>query len=153
MSYLDLSYRPKSDLVCEFCVEPTKGLSVKDAAEHIAGESSIGTWTEVATSTPRIRKMAAKVFSIKGNHVKIAYPTELFEQGNMPQIMSSIAGNIFGMKAVENLRLEDIDFPKEIAKSFKGPEIGLDELRKITGIKGRPILGTIYKPKLGLNPN
>jgi ribulose-bisphosphate carboxylase large chain len=56
------------------------------------------------------------------------------------------------MKAVENLRLEDIDFPKGIAKSFRGPEVGLDELRKITGIKGRPILGTIYKPKLGLNP-
>jgi ribulose-bisphosphate carboxylase large chain len=70
----------------------------------------------------------------------------------MPQIMSSIAGNIFGMKAIDNLRLVDIDFPKEIAKSFKGPEIGLDELRKITGIKERPILGTIFKPKLGLNP-
>jgi ribulose-bisphosphate carboxylase large chain len=53
---------------------------------------------------------------------------------------------------VDNLRLEDIDFPKGMVKSFKGPEVGLDELRKITGIKGRPILGTIYKPKLGLNP-
>jgi len=152
MSYLDLSYIPKSDIACEFYLEPAKGLSVKEAAEHIAGESSVGTWTEVQTSTPRIRKMAAKIFSIKGNHVKIAYPQELFEPGNMPQIMSSIAGNIFGMKALENLRLLDIYFPKEIAKSFKGPEIGLDELRKITGIKGRPILGAIYKPKLGLNP-
>jgi ribulose-bisphosphate carboxylase large chain len=152
MSYVDLSYKPKNDLVCEFYLEPAKGLSIKDAAEHIAGESSIGTWTEVSTSTPKIKKMAAKIFSIKGNRVKIAYPQELFEPGNMPQIMSSIAGNIFGMKAVENLRLEDIDFPKGIAKSFKGPEIGLDELRKITGIKGRPILGTIFKPKLGLNP-
>jgi len=152
MSYVDLSYRPNNDLVCDFCIEPAKGLSVREAAEHIAGESSIGTWTEVSTSNPRIRKMAAKIFSIKGNHVKIAYPQELFEPGNMPQIMSSIAGNIFGMKAVENLRLLDMQFPKDLAKSFKGPEIGLDELRKITGIRGRPILGTIYKPKLGLNP-
>ena len=152
MSYIDLSYRPGSDLVCEFYLEPAKGLSVKEAAEHVAGESSVGTWTEVATSTPRIRKMAARIFSIKGNRVKIAYPQKLFEPGNMPQIMSSIAGNIFGMKAVENLRLENIEFPKELAKSFKGPEIGLDDLRKITGIKERPILGAIYKPKLGLNP-
>jgi ribulose-bisphosphate carboxylase large chain len=165
MSYLDLSYRPDKDLVCEFYLEPAKGLSVKEAAEHVAGESSVGTWTEVSTSTPRIRKMAAKVFSIsdgrrqetpsvqmKGNHVKIAYPMELFEPGNMPQILSSIAGNIFGMKAIENLRLLDMDFPKEIARSFKGPEIGLEDLRGITGIKGRPILGTIFKPKLGLNP-
>ena len=152
MSYLDLSYRPKNDLVCEFYLEPAKGISMKDAAEHVAGESSIGTWTEVSTSTPRIRKMAARIFSISGNRVKIAYPQELFEPGNMPQIMSSIAGNIFGMKAVENLRLEDIQFPRDMARSFMGPEVGLDDLRKITGIKGRPILGTIYKPKLGLDP-
>jgi len=38
----------------------------------------------------------------------------------MPQIMSSIAGNIFGMKAVENLRLEDIQFPR----TWLGPSWG-----------------------------
>jgi len=85
MSYLDLSYRPKNDLVCEFYLEPAKGISMKDAAEHVAGESSIGTWTEVSTSTPRIRKMAARIFSISGNRVKIAYPQELFEPGTCPR--------------------------------------------------------------------
>jgi ribulose-bisphosphate carboxylase large chain len=151
MSYLDLSYRPKNDLVCEFYLEPAKGLSIKDAAEHIAGESSVGTWTEVSTSTPRIRKMAAKVFSIKGNYVKVAYPQELFEPGNMPQIMSSIAGNIFGMKAIEKLRLEDVQWPYPIMKSFKGPLYGIPGVRKITKVRERPLVGTIVKPKLGLD--
>jgi ribulose-bisphosphate carboxylase large chain len=151
MSYVDLNYRPRNDMVCEFYIEPAKGLSVKEAAEHIAGESSVGTWTEVSTSTPRIRKMAAKIFSIKGNYVKIAYPQELFEPGNMPQIMSSIAGNIFGMKAIDRLRLEDVEWPYSLMKSFKGPLYGIPGVRKITGVKERPLVGTIVKPKIGLD--
>lgn len=95
--------------------------------------------------------MGAKVFEIKGNFVKIAYPVDLFELGNMPQILSSIAGNIFGMKAVKNLRLEDIDWPGKLIKSFKGPTYGIQGIRKLLKIPERPLCGTIIKPKLGLN--
>ena len=65
MSYVQLKYRPdESDLVCAFYVDPAKGCTVRKAAEHVASESSIGTWTDVATMKPRIRKMGAKVFEI-----------------------------------------------------------------------------------------
>jgi ribulose-bisphosphate carboxylase large chain len=87
----------------------------------------------------------------KKNIIKIAYNENLFEKGNMPEILSSIAGNIFGMSAVKNLRLIDISFPKSIIKSFKGPKFGIRGIRKIIGIKNRPLTGTIVKPKLGLN--
>ena len=97
-----------------------------------------------------MKKLGAKVFSIKGNHVKIAYPSELFEKGNAPNILSSIAGNIFGMKIVKNLRLEDIKIPDEILNSFSGPKYGIDGIRKIMRIYDRPLIGTIIKPKLGL---
>ena len=103
-----------------------------------------------------MKKLAAKVFSIKGNKtafVKIAYPQELFEKGNAPNILSSIAGNIFGMKIVKNLRLEDISIPKNLLNSFKGPKFGISGIRKFMNIKTRPLLGTIIKPKLGLNPS
>ena len=69
----------------------------------------------------------------------------------MPEILSSIAGNIFGMKVVKNLRLEDVEWPKKIMNSFKGPKFGIHGVRKILGIKKRPLVGTIIKPKLGLN--
>jgi ribulose-bisphosphate carboxylase large chain len=152
MGYLQLDYKPgRNDLVCEFYVDPAKGYTVRKAAEHVASESSIGTWTDVATMKPRIRKMGAKVFDIKGKWVKIAYPQELFEEGNMPQIYSSIAGNIFGMKMVDNLRLESIHWPKSIMRSFKGPMFGIPGVRKVLGVKDRPLVGTIVKPKLGLN--
>ena len=150
--YADLKYEPeKDDLICEFRIEPSKGISVKEAAEHIAAESSIGTWVTVKTMSDRIRKLGAKVFETKENYVKIAYPLELFEPGNMPQILSSIAGNVFGMKVVKNLRLEDVEWPYELVKSFKGPLYGIEGVRKLLKIWDRPLCGTIIKPKLGLN--
>lgn len=151
MGYIDLKYKTsKNDLICEFRIEPNK-VSIKEAAETIAAESSIGTWTEVKTMKPRIKRLGAKVFEVKGNYVKIAYPSDLFESKNMPQILSSVAGNIFGMKTVKNLRLEDIYFPQNIAKSFKGPLYGIKGIRKLLKIPKRPLIGTIVKPKLGLN--
>jgi ribulose-bisphosphate carboxylase large chain len=152
MSYIDLKYKPdKNDLVCLFRIEPEKRMSIKKAAEDVAAESSIGTWVTVSTMIPRIKKLGAKVFEIKRKYVKIAYPLELFEPGNMPQILSSIAGNIFGMKVVKNLRLEDVEWPFEIIKSFKGPLYGIEGVRKLLKIPKRPLCGTIIKPKLGLN--
>lgn len=149
--FLNLKYKPReSDLICLFRVEPAKGVDIKTASENIALESSIGTWDEVSTEKGYMKKLGAKVFSIKGNYVKIAYPFELFEKGNAPNILSSIAGNIFGMKIVKNLRLEDIEIPNEILRSFSGPKYGILGIRKMMKIKDRPLLGTIVKPKLGL---
>lgn len=152
MEFVNLKYKPKaSDLVCLFRVEPAGGLSLKKVADTIALESSVGTWTDVKL-TKTAKRLKATVFSIKGNLVKIAYPAELFERGNAPNVLSSIAGNIFGMKAVKNLRLEDVSFPKEILGGFLGPQYGIAGVRKIMKIKERPLIGTIIKPKLGLKP-
>jgi ribulose-bisphosphate carboxylase large chain len=68
----------------------------------------------------------------------------------MSGILSSIAGNIYGMKQAKHLRLEDIHFTKKMVKSFPGPKFGIDGIRKITGVKDRPLIGTIVKPKVGL---
>jgi ribulose-bisphosphate carboxylase large chain len=149
--FLDFGYKPKkNDLICLFRIEPAKGISFDKAAANIALESSVGTWTEIKEKD-YVRELAAKVFWKKGNFAKIAYPARLFEKGNVPNILSSIAGNIFGMKAVTNLRLEDIHFPDSILKSFKGPAFGVKGIRKFMKVYNRPLVGTIIKPKLGLN--
>jgi ribulose-bisphosphate carboxylase large chain len=150
--YVDLSYKPRGDLICHFYLEPAPGHTLKQAAADVALESSTGTWTDVKTKRPMSERLAARTFEIKGNHIKVAYHKELFEAGNVPQMMSGIAGNIFGMKSVKNLRLEDIKFPPSIVRWYKGPQIGMRDIRRITKVKKRPIVGTIYKPKLGLNP-
>ncbi|MBD3263370.1 type III ribulose-bisphosphate carboxylase [Candidatus Woesearchaeota archaeon] len=148
--YIKKRYKPKrNEIVCEFYFEPRK--KAREAAGAIAAESSTGTWTTLSTmQLKRMAKFGAKVFELKKNKVKIAYPLDLFELGNMPQIYSSIAGNIFGMKEIKNLRLVDVYFPAKLTKSFKGPQFGLQGVRKILGVKKRPLCGTIVKPKLGL---
>lgn len=150
VDFVDQSYKPKTtDLVCDFYVEPL-GISLKEAAGGVAAESSVGTWTELTTIKPYVEKLAARVFSIEGNNIRIAYPIELFEQGNMPNILSSVAGNVFGLRALKNLKLTDIQLPKELVHSFNGPKYGITGIRKLLNIHDRPLVGTIIKPKLGL---
>ncbi len=149
--FVDQSYSPSvDDLIVLFKLQPSDGFSVEDAAGRVASESSIGTWTEVGTMKPRMRGLMAKAYAIKGNVVKVAYPIELFEPGNMPQILSSIAGNIFGMKAVQNVRLEDIRWPRQLLRSFRGPRFGISGLRRMLSVRDRPLTATVPKPKLGM---
>jgi ribulose-bisphosphate carboxylase large chain len=150
VDFVDQSYKPKTtDVICDFYVEP-EGISLKEAAGGVAAESSVGTWTELTTIKPYVEKLAARVFSIDGNNIRIAYPIELFERGNMPNILSSVAGNVFGLRALKNLRLNDIHLPKELVQSFRGPKYGIEGVRELLGVKDRPLVGTIIKPKLGL---
>ena len=150
LDFIDLTYKPKeTDLICTFYVEP-EGISLKEAAGGVAAESSVGTWTELTTEKPYVKRFAAHVFSIEGNVIKIAYPIELFEPSNMPNVLSSVAGNVFGLKALKNLRLLDIEFPNQLLNSFKGPAFGIAGIRKLLKIPKRPLVGTIIKPKLGL---
>jgi len=154
LDFIDRHYVPgKHDVILSYIVTPQRGTSLARAAEYIAGESSIGTWTKIATMNPTIaRTLRPHIFRVreKTGEVRIAYPELLFEPGNMPGILSSIAGNIYGMKELMKLRLEDIDFSKKLLESFKGPRYGINGIRRITGVKKRPLLGTIVKPKVGL---
>jgi ribulose-bisphosphate carboxylase large chain len=150
IDFVDLKYKPaETDLICTFHVEP-EGISLKEAVGGVAAESSIGTWTELTTTEPYMAKLAARVFSMEGNTAKIAYPIELFEQGNMPNILSSVAGNVFGLKALKNLRLNDFELPAKLVRSFKGPQFGIQGIRSLLKVPERPLVGTIIKPKLGL---
>jgi ribulose-bisphosphate carboxylase large chain len=131
LDFVDLTYKLKeTDLTCTFYVEP-EGIGIKEAAGGVAAESSVGTWTELTTEQPYVKRLAAHVYSIDGNVIKIAYSTELFESGNMPNILSSVAGNVFGLKALRNLRLLDIDFPKQLVNSFNGPAFGIEGIRRL----------------------
>ncbi len=155
--YLNLGYQAdeRKELICQYRVEPSREVSLREASNHIAGESSIDTWSEILTLSPKIaRKLKPSVFylSEKKKTIKIAYSPELFEIGNVAQILSAIAGNILSMKLVKNIRLEDVSFPREIAREFNGPKFGIAGVRKLLKVKKRPLIGTIVKPKVGLIP-
>lgn len=150
--FIDLKYKPtKHDVIASFRVKVPKWSSAKRAWGAVAAESSVGTWSPMKSLSYRnVKAVAAKVFEAKGGWIKIAYPEEHFEEGNMSQILASIAGNVFGMKAVDALRLEDIEFTKKIVKSFPGPKFGKKGIRKMFKVYGRPLMLSVAKPKVGL---
>jgi ribulose-bisphosphate carboxylase large chain len=150
--FCNLKYKPAAtDTICIFRIEPgDPQRSMQWAAGGVAAESSIGTWTELTTEKPYMKKLAATVFRLEGKIAHIAYPIDLFEPGNLPNIMSSVAGNVFGLGDIQYLRLLDIQFPKELVDSFPGPAFGIPGIRQTIQIPKRPLIGTIVKPKLGL---
>lgn len=160
--YLSPGYTPDpaSDIVAVFRVTPARGFSVEEVAAGVGAESSTGTWTTLHPwyDTDRVKRLSAKVYEIvdlgdKSYVVKVAYPQDLFEPGNMPGLLASVAGNIFGMKRVEHLRLEDLYLPRSFLGHFKGPWRGLSGVRDIFKVYDRPIVGTVPKPKMGYTPS
>ncbi|WP_188978199.1 type III ribulose-bisphosphate carboxylase [Halocalculus aciditolerans] len=153
--FVDESYEPTAeDLVCTFRLVPGEGLTLAEAAGRVASESSNGTWAAL-DAPERVRELSAIAFDLAGDadggEVQVAYPDALFDPGNMPQILSCIAGNILGMKAVDTIRLLDCEWPASLATSFLGPQYGPDVKTEILDAEGRPPTATVPKPKVGLN--
>ena len=154
-SYLHLGESIDSDsyVICKYRV--TTDLPIEKASQAIAAEQSTGTWTGISTLNDTVfERYGARVMDIQGDMVTIAYPEDDFsiEVGAIPQILSVIAGNLFGLDALKGVRLEDVDFPKGILKQYRGPKFGAEGLRKILDRPEKPLVGTIVKPKIGLSP-
>ncbi len=152
LDFVDYDYKPsKTDLLVTFYVEPAEGMSFEEVAGRVASESSVGTWTTLAELPDRIKSLMAKMYERDGNVIKVAYPLDLWEPHNIPQLLSGIAGNIFGMKAVKNLRLLDYEPPQSYIKVFRGPQYGIKGIRELLKVDKRPILATVPKPKIGFS--
>ncbi|MBN1389339.1 MAG: type III ribulose-bisphosphate carboxylase [Candidatus Thermoplasmatota archaeon] len=150
--FVDLGHTPdSSELIALFYFEPPEGMSIKESAGRIASESSTGTWTTLTRMPPRMKRLQATAFEINGNFLKVAYPLDLWERGNACQLLSGIAGNIFGMKGVENLRLIDAKLPARYVASFKGPNYSMKGIRRLMKVRKRPLTGAVPKPKIGFS--
>ncbi len=146
-----------TDLVATYYFRPKEGVDPKWAANAIAEEQTTGTWTSISTGTKYMQYLDGRVESLEkeglGYISDISYPAEIFETGNIPQYFSVVAGNLFGLSKIAAVRLLDIDIPKSLVP-FHGPRFGIEGIREIIGTtqSGRPHVGTIIKPKVGLNP-
>lgn len=155
-SYLSLgeAFDPTSNIIVTFYLE-SKG-DFKRGAEAVAAESSIGTWTDTeGLDKDLFTRYAAKVFEIEKlscdrGLIKVAYPIALFETDNIPQLLADVAGNVFGMREIRNLRVRDIEIPEAYTAANKGPAFGINGIREMLKVYDRPLLGTIIKPKVGL---
>ncbi|HEX9696172.1 MAG TPA: ribulose-bisphosphate carboxylase large subunit [Actinomycetota bacterium] len=160
MGYYEPDYRPKeTDVIVAFRVTPQEGVPPEEAGAAVAGESSTATWTVVwtdrLTAYDRYRGRCYRVDPVPGTpgeHIAyVAYDIDLFEEGSIANLTSSIIGNVFGFKAVKALRLEDMRIPLAYLKTFPGPPHGIVMEREHLNKYGRPLLGATIKPKLGLS--
>ncbi|MFA5747674.1 MAG: ribulose-bisphosphate carboxylase [Candidatus Absconditabacterales bacterium] len=155
-AYVNLELKdPKNGeyMLCAFHLLPGGKLNILQAAAEVSAESSTGTNFAVQTETPFSRVMNSLVYKIdlEKNIVWIAYPRRLRDRGgNVQNILTYIAGNIFGMKEINALKLLDVRFPPSMLEQYDGPSYTLDDMRKYLNVYDRPILGTIVKPKMGL---
>ena len=152
--YLDLGYSQRTtDLLVAFRITPRSGVDLNEAAAAIAAESSTGTWTDVDAADEGLAfELRGRAYRIEDDVASIAYPIELFELGSVPNILSSVVGNVFGFKAVAALKLLDMRLPDALVRSFPGPAFGIEGVRDLLGVHGRALTGSTIKPKLGLSP-
>lgn len=150
--------------------------SLERAALAIAGEQSTGTFTAVPGETDELKERhGARVESIEpletldapslpgsrppaghdGKYrrglVKVSFPLYNFGP-SIPNLLSAVAGNLYELRELSGLRLEDLELPEAFAARYRGPKFGVEGTRRLANVHGRPILGTIVKPSIGLSP-
>lgn len=128
-------------------------ISLADAATEVAAESSTGSNLKVGTATPFSMSMDALVYELdeENDIAYLAYPWRIFDRGgNVQNILTFIAGNVFGMSNLSGCKLLDIYFPPQMLTKYDGPSTTVDDMRKYLNAYDRPVLGTIIKPKIGL---
>ena len=142
------------------------------AAEVIAGEQSSGTFTAVPGETPalkarsgaRIERLnildhaeppALPVLQASPRYTRclldLSWPMDNFGP-SLPNLMATIAGNLFELRQVSGLRLLDLAVPAAFAASCPGPAFGIEGTRRLAGVPRGPLIGTIVKPSVGLSP-
>jgi ribulose-bisphosphate carboxylase large chain len=142
------------------------------AAEVLAGEQSSGTFVAVPGETKELKeRFAARVESIepletvnqpalpgaanKENKyhraiIKVSWSIENFGY-NLPVMISTLQGNLYELTQFTGLKLMDIDLPASFGGHFNGPSFGIEGCRQLTNVFGRPLIGTIIKPSIGLS--
>jgi ribulose-bisphosphate carboxylase large chain len=146
---------------------------VAQAAAVLAGEQSSGTFVAVPGETEELKqRFAARVEKIteletvpapsipirrksaagyRRAHLTVSWSIENFGY-NLPAIVSTVQGNLYELAQFSGLKLLDLDFPASFATKFRGPAFGVAGCRQLTGVTGRPLIGTIIKPSIGLTP-
>jgi 2,3-diketo-5-methylthiopentyl-1-phosphate enolase len=131
-------------------------------APMLAIEQSTGTWVPVPGETAEVRRQhVAKVIGVyeipdyeyavpsgiqdRNWLVQIAFP-EINIGEQLPMLLTTVVGNI---SMGGQIKLVDIRLPKKYVAGFKGCKFGIDGIRKLLGVKKRPLLNNMIKPCTG----
>jgi len=165
----------RAEFRARYWIESTD--SLQKVAEVIAGEQSSGTFLVLPGESEDLRRRSrARVVRIdplppaheaslhsayaarRGHNgvyyrgtVEIAFPIANVGP-SLSTLMATVAGNLFELGEVTGLRLLDLDLPEDYVSAFPGPQFGIAGTRAKAQVHGRPLIGTIIKPSIGLTP-
>jgi ribulose-bisphosphate carboxylase large chain len=145
------------------------------AAATMAGEQSTGTFLRVPGETDELReRYAARVEAIEEGEpaaapslpgsgvpknwdgvrrtaeVTLSWPLHNIGP-SLPNLLATVAGNLSELKAFSGLKLLDLALPPQFLEAYQGPQFGVAGTRTSTGVFGRPLIGTIIKPSIGMS--
>ena len=146
------------------------------ASATMAGEQSTGTFLRVPGETDELReRYAAQVESIvegepvaapslpvsgtppnwdglrRTAEVTLSWPLHNIGP-SLPNLLATVAGNLSELKAFSGLKLLDLTLPAAFLTAYQGPQFGVAGTRAFSGVHGRPLIGTIIKPSIGMSP-
>lgn len=142
-------------------------------AEALAGEQSTGTFVDIPFESALMQASAARIesiellgeiavasLSVQGRYpehcrqamVTISWPQENVG-GNLPNLLATVAGNLFEMKKITGLRLVELKVPDSWSERMPGPQFGVEGTRWLSGVTKGPLVGTIIKPSVGMTPS
>ena len=164
---MTIPVRIEADYLIESPIDPRR------AAETMAGEQSSGTFVAVPGETPELKTRAAArlekielLDAVSAPSLPVARPIKpggpwqrarvtlswpLDNIGpSLPNLIAAVAGNLFELRQLSGLRLLDLRLPLAFAAAYPGPRFGVAGTRGLAGVSGRPLIGTIIKPSVGL---
>lgn len=116
-------------------------------AEALALEQSVEMPLAAIDDEHVLREIVATVEEIKprADEFDVVLGIALATTGNeASQVMNMLFGNCSLQPEVQ---LVDVQFPPGIEKAFPGPRFGIDGIRAVTGVHGRPLTCTALKPQ------
>jgi ribulose-bisphosphate carboxylase large chain len=145
--------------------------SVEALAAKIASDQSTGTFVAVPGETEALKaRVAARVVAVRKleslstpsipsqspgpfnrGEADIEFPLDAIGT-DLSALMTIAIGGVYSIKGFTGIRVVGMTLPAAFIRAHPGPQFGIDGSRKLTRVEGRPIIGTIIKPALGLRP-
>lgn len=138
--------------------------SVRDAAWNLAIGQSIGNpnnrsvWeTDEMFSRHGciVLEEEESLLNLKSAEIKIAFPLSNInlEEDGISQILCHVAGGQVDILEIQKCHVLDIELPYEVERKFTlDNAFGISGFRAFNGVHGKPFLGGIIKPKVGMSP-
>ena len=165
--------RPPEDVIRVTYRIETAGDPERLAAK-IASDQSTGTFVPVPGETPELKaRVAARVAALRelapaaeaawpdgrvegatyrAAEADIDYPLDAIGT-DLAALLTIAVGGPSAIKGFSGFRVTGLRLPPAFAAAHPGPQFGSPGTRRLTGVQGRPVIGSIVKPALGLRPH